>query len=211
MSREQRFIGFLVLGFGILAVFAVLILAFGGRGGEDSPDAAMVETIQAEMAQPQDAETIAVPQIPPSRPYENTVEFPRQKEIDPAVVVGSWQAMVGRYTGVAQLDGRVFQIILASPDPAAPRTYASGTYRVFDDIIEFTPRTHWPAPSPPGGVALSYAQLTQASFSVVVTFRGGRMVWQNVPHSEPRVYTTLRSPLFMDEDINYVAWQKLAR
>lgn len=206
-----------MLGFGVLAVVAVLILALGGRGANDAPDADTVEALQAEMAaspqerEPAPEQAAPAPAAAPTRPYENTVQFPRQKKIEPEAIAGSWQTAIGRYTAVAQMNEGRFQIIIAAPEPQAPRIYSSGTYRVFDDIVEFTPQAHWPAPTPPPGLSLSYNQLTQASFSFVVTFRGGRMVWQNAPSSERRVYTTLRSPLFMTEDVNFVAWQKMAR
>lgn len=41
LSPESKFIGFLVLGFGVIAVIAVLILAFSKRGGDNAPDPAV--------------------------------------------------------------------------------------------------------------------------------------------------------------------------
>lgn len=220
MSRESRFIGYVVLGFGVLAVVAVLILAFSGGVDVDSapvPQGADVKAIQGEFTPPPSPSAPAAATPPPPREQARPVgtagklAFARQSEVPVKDMVGSWQSMIGKYTAVIQLDGKVYQVILASSDPAAARVYSSGTYEVLEDIVTFTPRADWPEPSPGRGVTLKYDKMTRAPFSLLVGFQKGRMLMQNVPQSERRVLTTPYSALFMNEKVDYVVWQKIGK
>ncbi len=220
MSRESRFIGYVVLGFGVLAVVTVLILAFsGGVNVNDAPvpEEADVKAIQSELATTAPVQQAAADPQPARQaaplPKRTTgkLSFARQENVTAGDLVGSWQSMMGKYTAVIQMDGKVYQIILASPDPAASRIYSSGTYKILDDIVTFMPRTDWPEPSPGRGAKLKYDKLTRAPFSLLVAFQKGRMLMQNVPQSERRVVTTPYSALFMSEKIDYVVWQKIGK
>ncbi len=217
-SQESRFIGYLVLGFGLLAVAAVLILAFSGPGANldvAAPDEKQVQTLAADLSA-----TPSLQQAAPSKPAQarvpertppNTLVYKRQPGWSPEDIKGDWQAMIGKYTAVAQLDGSAYQIILASSDLQAARIYSSGTYIVTEDMITFTPQLHWNPPVSTPGVARGYEMLTRASFSMLGAFQQGRMLWQNVPQTEKRVYTSPTSPLFRSEPVDYVVWQKLKR
>lgn len=221
MSRESRFIGYVVLGFGVLAVATVLILAFSG--GVDVKNAPVpqqeaVKAIQSDLAStPSPPATPSATQAAPreqAKPVRRTagkLAFARQSDIPVSDMNGGWQSMIGKYTAVIQLDGKVYQIILASSDPAASRVYSSGTYQVVDDIITFTPRTDWPEPSNARGASLKYNKLTRSPFSLLVGFQQGRMLMQNVPSSEDRVLTTPYSAMFMNEKVDYVVWQKIGK
>jgi len=218
-----------VLGFGVLAVVTVLILAFSGKPSEPElveaqlpiPSAPPVRSgpVTAPVAQERTDTRSIMEQMGISRTPAQTQQpapksklvFARQKNVPAEYFIGGWQAMIGSYTAVAQLDGKVYQIILAPADPNAARTYSTGTYTVSNDLITFTPQTHWPAPNPGAGRYVAYSKLTRGEFSLLAAFQDGKMYWQNAPDTERQVYTTPKSPLFMTEDVNYVAWQKVSR
>lgn len=215
VSRESRFIGYLVLGFGVLAVIAVLVLAFAGN--DDTAPAAPGATTAANgpaaaPAKPVAAEDLAlgITNPPASRSAPVTdLFFTRDPNFRVAGMEGDWQSAIGRYTAVLQIRKNVYQLILASPDPAAPRFYSSGTYISREDVIMLYPRNDWPPPAPPKGRAISYSKLTRAPFPVIARFDGGSMLWQNVPREEKRVMAPYRSPLFMSEDVAVATWKKL--
>ncbi len=177
MSRESRFVGYLVLGFGVLAIIAVLIIALGGKK-EETPVVAG--------AKPEAQSLIA------------------QSDME-----GDWQAAIGKFTAVLQIRKNVYQIILAQPDPNAPRYYSSGTFKVVEDVMVLTPRIDWPPPASPAGKKIGYSILTQAPFPMIAVFKDGGMLWQNPPQSEKRVRAPLTSPIFKSERVDYVSWKKL--
>ena len=207
-SRESRFIGYLVLGFGVLAVLAVLILAFG-RNEDTSGEAkqaqkpASASEIRADLQAPGTA-------APAEAPKANSdLFFERDAKFDADKMEGDWQTVIGRYTAVLQIRKNVYQLIMASSDPKVPRLYSSGTFKVAEDIILLNPRMDWPAPAAPAGRTVSYKKLTRAPFPVIARFDGGKMLWQNTPQSEKRVSGPYTSPLFMSEDVKLATWQPL--
>ncbi len=203
MSRESRFIGYLVLGFGVLAVVAVLVLALGGGEAENNTrDTAQ----QSANARDLMSDLAAAPVQTQPAPVKDLF-FERDADFDAGDMEGDWQASIGRYTAVLQIRKDVYQLILASPDPVAPRFYSSGTFKVIEDIIMLSPRRDWPAPKSNGNVA--YSQMTQAPFPVIARIEDGKLLWQNVPQSERRVTAPYTSPLFMSENVKLATWQKL--
>lgn len=221
LSRESRFVGYLVLGFGFLAVVSVLFIAFSRGGGEDSggPVAPVAVTPENRGAAQGGAaldvsprELIgALPQAGPKAPEVEVVDtdlfFERVKNFNAGAMEGDWQALIGRYTAVLQIRKSVYQIILASADPASPRYYSSGTYELIEDILVLNPRQDWP---PPGSSAsVSYSRLTRAPFPVIARYQGDGMLWQNPPQSEKRVSGPYTSPLFMSENIKVAHWKKI--
>lgn len=197
--RESHYLGYGVLGFGVFAILAVLVLAFAAR--DESTVSESAQGLVASLVAPQ-----SVPVPPPKKDYY----FRRQPDIDPVAISGVWQSAVGRYTAVLQMDKGVYQIIYASNDPNAPRIYSNGVYRTLEDLIVLTPQLDWPAPTAPAA-NITYEPMTRAPFPVVVAFQGGRMMWQNPPYSEKRVLTSRSSPLFLGENVDYVTWEKVQR
>lgn len=207
-SPESRFIGYLVLGFGVLAVIAVLILAFGNDDVPSKPEAAKIEQAAPANAKDLMADLSAAPQ--PTKPAPKVdLFFERDPDFAAGKMEGDWQGAIGRYTAVLQIREGVYQLILASTDPVAPRYYSSGTYKVVEDIIMMTPRMDWPAPASVGGKIIAYEKLTRAPFPVIARFEGGNMLWQNIPQAEKRVTGPYTSPLFMSEDVKLATWKRL--
>lgn len=209
-SKESRFIGYVVLGFGVLAVITVLILAFGGRQASKTAEVPEAKTETATNAQALIADLNTAPATIKAR-EKKELYFERDADLDAGDMEGDWQAAIGRYTAVLQIRKDVFQLILATPDPASPRLYSSGTYKVLEDIVLLTPRMDWPEPATAGGKAASYSKLTRAPFPVLARFDGDKMLWQNVPTSETRVLAPYTSPLFMSEDVGVAVWTRLKK
>lgn len=219
MSRESRFVGYLVLGFGLLAVIAVLVLAFSNSGDGNAP-------VANNAPGPSAAATAQTP-TPALLPRDlvndlSSLEsrraktqdggrdlfFERTPKFDASAMEGDWQAMIGNYTAVLQIRKNVFQIILASSDPNAPRYYSSGTFTVNEDILMLVPQQDWPPPAS-ASANISYAKLTRGSFPIIARFEGGKMLWQNPPESEKRVSGPYTSPIFMAEKTRLATWQKI--
>ena len=207
-SRESRFIGYLVLGFGVIAVIAVLILAFGKTDvapDQDAPKPASASEIKADLGN--STRTITAPPAP--APVKKDLFFERDADFDAGDMEGDWQATIGRYTAVLQIRKDVYQLILAGPNPNTPRFYSSGTMKVTEDIIMLNPRMDWPPPKAPAGKVIVYTKLTRAPFPVIAKFDDGKMLWQNVPQDEKRVSAPFTSPLFKSENVKLATWQHL--
>lgn len=205
-SRESRFIGYLVLGFGVVAVLAVLIMAFGRKDvpvNKDAPKPASANEIKADLGNSTGSSTAA-----PS-PIRSDLFFERDPDFDAGDMEGDWQTTIGRYTAVLQVRKGVYQIILAGPNPNTPRFYSTGTMKVTEDIIMLNPRMDWPPPKSPAGKVVVYTKLTRAPFPVIAKFDGGKMLWQNVPQEEKRVSAPFTSPLFKSENVKLAIWQPL--
>lgn len=197
-----------MLGFGVLAVIAVLVLAFGKSDAPSKPETPQVAAQKPASAGDLMADLTAAPQAVKPVPKVDLF-FERDADFAAAKMEGDWQSTIGRYTVVLQIREGVYQLILASADPAAPRYYSSGTYKVIEDIIMLTPRMDWPAPASVGGKIIAYEKLTRAPFPVIARFEGGNMLWQNIPQAEKRVTGPYTSPLFMSEDVKLATWKRL--
>ena len=204
MSKESKFIGYIVLGFGFLAVIAVLILALGG-GNKTVSDTA-VETPK-ETPQSLAAELRETPKAIKT-PEKKDLFFKRDADFDAAKMNGDWQAAIGQFTAVLQIDKNVFQIILASPSRPNKRIYSAGTFKVLEDIIVLTPELSWPKPAS-SDASVAYDRLAISSYPVIATFDGGNLLWQNPPQSEKRVASPYRTPLVMSEDQDLIVWKRL--
>lgn len=234
-SAESRYIGYLVLGFGVLAVVAVAILALSGRkdaGTQNKTVEAQAQILtqaQKAAAQPQ----IAVEKPPmsanvatraaqdlmqdlngqtlaaPREQAEDGLYFPRQPKVKRENLEGTWRGVVGRYAVALKMQGGTYQIILANPDEYSRRLYSSGEYKITEDIIEFSPRRDWPAPTPPVGTDVRYQNITSSPFPVIAAMDKGEMLWQAPPVSETRVLEMTRMPILLSEKQDFIVWQKL--
>ena len=205
MSKESKFIGFLVLGFGVLAIFTVLILAFGG----DKKETAVAKKVEP-------VRNLAPELMPNKRPLatqkatpkKDKLLFKRNPDFNAAKMNGEWQAFIGKYTAVLQIDKNVYQVILATEDPRSTRIYSSGTFKVLEDLVMLAPRRDWPKPTS-ASKNNRYRNLTAAQIPVVAFFEGEEMIWQNKPHSEKRVLSPYQSPLLMSQDQDAILWKRL--
>ena len=235
VSKESRFVGYMVLGFGIVAVMSVLLIAanrFGG-GGEGRAVGQPVASVVSPT--PQTPVLAVVPNTPDlqnrvakdllgnlsspfsqergqyKEPPKDELYFKRQPDLDPAAIEGAWQAMISNSTAVLQLSKGTYQIVMADPAQYSYRQYSSGTYTVMEDLITLTPRNDWAPPSPPKGTDVVYAPITSAPFPVMAGFKSGKMLWQNPPSSETRIYVPRMLPLLQDSAQGYIVWQPVKK
>ena len=233
-SKESEFIGYMVLGFGVLAVIAVAMIAtnrFKGESKTTNVTTSQTE-IMAKVEPKQEPEKIiqnnpdlqnrvaqdllgnvqnnfAIGEQTYKEPDKRELYFNRQPKINIANIEGSWQAIVGKSTAVLQIGKGVYQIVMADPTQYSYRTYSSGTYKTIEDIVVFTPRADWPAPVPPANTDVQYRSITRAEFPVIVAIQGGKMLMQNPPSTEKRVYVPRALSLLSDPAQGYIAWQKV--
>lgn len=204
-SAESKFIGYLVLGFGVIAVIAVLLLAFMGN----KPD---VDVAQPSAEQASQISTSMQSKFTPPAPVKPKpkveLHFKRQPDFKASQMEGNWKGTIGIYTAVLQINDGVYQVILASTQPKSPRFYSSGQYKVEEDMITFTPRVDWPQPAS-NNKDVTYQRITRGRFSMISAFYEGKMLWQNMPQSEKRAIRLANTPLFMSERVDYVVWQKM--
>lgn len=226
-SKESQFVGYLVLGFGILAVIAVLIVAAKKFGNTPQPQQATqtqpsqpVPTLppentketQKRIAQDLLTTMNTAPEKPKAQPKiapKKDLYFSRQPGLKPESITGAWQALIGQSTAVLQMNGGTYQIVLADPKEYSRRLYSSGTYTILDDMILLNPRMDWSAPTPPVGTDVFYQSITTAPFPVMVGMKGGRMLWQNPPSTETRVYVPRAMPLMQDRSQGFITWQRV--
>ncbi len=236
-SKESRFVGYMVLGFGIVAVMSVLLIAANRFGGNNEQTGGQPVATPVAVMSPT-PQTLVPPATPAAPDLQNRVAkdllgnlsspfsqergqykelpkdelyFKRQPDLDSAAIEGAWQAMISNSTAVLQLSKGTYQIVMADPAQYSYRQYSSGTYTVMEDLITLTPRNDWAPPSPPKGTDIVYASITSAPFPVMAGFKSGKMLWQNPPSSETRIYVPRMLPLLQDSAQGYIVWQPVKK
>lgn len=203
-SRESRFIGYLILGFGAVALLSVIIIALSNPT-LDTDEALPDEQTTARLQETIQQTGVSVPSVQAPAPSAPQLVLPRAKSVKESQIAGGWQAQIGDYVAVLQMKDGAFQVILAHPNPARARLHSSGSYRLIDDIVALEPRLDWKAPVSQG---VSYERLTTGSYPMIAGFKDGAMVWQNVPREDRRIYVPPRSPLLLDPQKNYIVWRR---
>ncbi len=201
--KESRLIGYIVLSVGAIALISMLVIAFIGRTPRPPANAVPAKTLVPELMD------LSEGPPPPPPQTDDQLKIDRQPDINLKEMEGAWQAMVGDYTGVLQLQKGSYQIILAQSDPRMARLFSSGTYKTMEDIIVLTPRLDWQTPTSAQGNAVNYQILTRGMFPVLVSMRGGKMTWQNPPQNEKRVVVPFRSPVLAAGNVDFITWQRL--
>ena len=227
VSRESRFVGYMVLGLGVVAVIAVLMIAASKFGGKQdaqplsqTPMSAQNNVVtpnqpvddknlQARVAQDLLSGMKPVTATPVKPVAKKELYFRREPDLNAPDIEGAWQTMISKSTAVLQMNGGTYQIVIADPKEYSRRLYSAGTYKVLEDIILLTPRLDWPAPQAPKGTDVNYAPITSAEFPVVAAIKSGKMLWQNPPSSETRIYVPRAMPLLLDVTQGYIVWQKV--
>ena len=212
VSRESRFVGYMVLGLGVVAVIAVLMIAASKFGGKQdaqplsqTPMSAQNNVVapnqlvddknlQARVAQDLLSGMKPVTATPVKPVAKKELYFRREPDLNAPDIEGAWQTMISKSTAVLQMNGGTYQIVIADPKEYSRRLYSAGTYKVLEDIILLTPRLDWPAPQAPKGTDVNYAPITSAEFPVVAAIKSGKMLWQNPPSSETRIYVPRAMP-----------------
>ncbi len=229
-SRESRFIGFLVLGLGIIALLAVVMIALSSRNGAPDGTSATVKARTEKTAEEKALEAIparvrkyeapknvaedlssSLPhkiKMPPKQEEKPELFFKRDPSLDAASMIGSWKAAVGSYVAVLDMDGQIYQIVMADPNNYGARLYSAGTYEVLEDMVTLRPQNTWPFPDAPKGQGIKYNRITTSPFPVVVALKGDNMFWQNPPESEIRVVPLRKLPVLLSENLDYLTWQR---
>jgi Na+-transporting methylmalonyl-CoA/oxaloacetate decarboxylase gamma subunit len=237
-SMESRFVGYMVLGFGVLAVVSVLLIAANRFGGKSE-----TQTVQSATPQPvaEDAEKKILPpaavyQQNPAlqnrvaddllgslpkpfsaegkqykKPPKSELYFDRQPNLKSESIEGAWQATISNNTAVLQISKGTYQIVMADPQQYSNRLYSSGVYKMVEDMIVLTPRMDWPAPNPPKNTDVKYSNITTAEFPVMAAVKGGNMLWQNPPSTETRLYVPRALALLPDVNQGYIVWKPIKR
>lgn len=225
-SPESRFIGYLVLGFGVLAVAAVAILYFSG--GDDAPKSDKTQQVQnqptpaaaksetkrnvGEIARDLASGFLPSPQATAPQPEpRKDLYFKRQPDISMEDIEGSWQSSIGKYAAALQMSKGVYQLILADPNDYGFRLYSSGTYTKTEDMMVLTPRRDWAKPVPERGERIEYRDITTSPFPVIAAIKNGNMLWQSPPPNETRVLVPNSFVLVGPGDPQYVVWQRMKR
>ena len=201
MGPQSRLVGVAVFGAGLLAVVAVVFLALSQRGGGpvNGPKALQQkESLNVPMVQAREAQTAPAPKT-----------YTRQKNIDEDDIEGVWQAKLGNNEAVVQIKNGVYQIIVATPSPTAPRLYSNGTYKILRDLILFQPQLNWSKPAVPKGSNIEYQSLTMSPFPMAVSRDGRAMVWQNPRQDEKDIYVPRQNPMLYNIPDQVAIWTPL--
>lgn len=232
VSAESRFVGYLVLGFGVLAVLAVVLLAMSARKPQSNATDTQ-PTASAEVLLKQKIRDKGDP-VPPPAPTALTQKaaqglfedmgkpgdlkpklektpslfFKRQPGLEASSVEGSWEGVIGHFAAALLMKGGTYQLIMANPDQYGFRNYSIGTYAMTEDLIVMQPRMDWPPPAAPRGVDITYKNITVSSFPVLVGIIDGKMYWQAPPPEERRVRDIGKLPIMLSEDQDFIVWRK---
>ena len=210
--RKADWIGYGVLGAGVLAFAAVSLMALGmlgggsgddGRGAVESgyaaPDAS---ELARDFGDPAETATAAQAEAPPPEPVR------RQENLKPRAVTGDWQAQVPGGVAVLKMDGQVFQLIVAYNAPGRDRRYISGVYEMSGDIVYLAPRNDWRPPRSARGGDVEYDTITTSPFPVMVSVERGRMIWR-VPPEDIEYFVPSRIPLLAELPQETLVWRGL--
>jgi hypothetical protein len=205
--------GFVVLGFGVLAVTATLLLALNMRTpappeNGTTPAATpaeenMVDTLNS-MTQETRARAEPEPKVNVSRE--------RQENIKESAITGMWQTAIDGGKAVLQIENNVYRIIISFENPNLSRRYSNGTYRLIKDILVFYPNPAWGAPEVPEGAPnIDYDALTQSEFPILVSRQRNNLVFMH-PDDEivpSGVYRPSDSPLLSLIETGIAVWEPL--
>lgn len=233
VSAESRFVGYLVLGFGVLAVLAVVLLALSARKPDTATQSAAVSSpsSDAELKQAMRDKGDPVPPPVPTALTQKAAQglfegmgkpealkpklektpslfFKRQPGLQASEVEGAWEGVIGHFAAALLMKGGTYQLIMANPDQYGFRNYSSGTYTMTEDLVLMQPRSDWPTPAPPRGTDITYNNITVSSFPVLAAIIDGNMYWQAPPPEERRVRDIGKLPIMLSEDQDFIVWRR---
>lgn len=176
MSAQMQWVGYVVLGFGLLACIAVVMLFFSATGQPEAPNQPpdLIADSPVEPAPP-------ASQSPRPAPEPVVIERPeRQEDIKIKEIQGVWQARLKDANAVVQIKDGVYRLIISFDYPGLPRRYSNGTYEMKGDQLILTPKSEWgPQKSADGFV--EYLPLTSVGFSTLVARSKETLVWMTTP------------------------------
>lgn len=188
MSAQSKWVGVVVLGFGVVAVAATIMLALHVRNG--APSAADKPSPE-EIAQQEKEDMTQSLQSMKSEPLEEKqpevqVSAERQKKIKEKDIVGLWQTKIDGGKAVLQIENGIYRIIVSFDNKNLERRFSNGTYRMIGDILVLSPRSDWGAPEDKNNpdAANNYRALTGSDFPVLVSRQGGKTIWMGANDAE---------------------------
>lgn len=196
VSAQSKWIGFVVLGFGVVAVAAVILMALN------------MNATPAEQAQQELADSVKSMPSEESVP-EPATEYKRQKNVKPADITGMWQTNINGGKAVVQIENGVYRIVVSFDNRNLERRYSNGTYRMVDDVMILTPRTEWGPPTTDGA---EYRPLTVSEFPLLVARDGKKLVWQNPKRADVAdgdIYIPNVNPFLTLTQNGVAVWEKL--
>ncbi len=165
-SRQDRWIGYAVLGFGLLAVLGVGWLAFSRYG-----------------ATPQTA--------PPVAEEQAVVKAGPARKLSAAKIEGVWETAFLDYNCTLDLrDDGTFRILATRPVQALPRYYSRGRYTLDGAFITLTPDKAMGTPEAEDPDH-KYRPLTLRAYAVELRLKDGQQIWfpgpidQDFPNRNP--------------------------
>jgi hypothetical protein len=206
-SPESRWIGFLVLGFGLMAVIAVglLFMAQKAPPAQESPAPAVDSVSPAPQATAGKQNlTDSLQAIGTARKEED--ETPALGKADARSIEGVWEARLNDGKAVIELKGGSYRLITDSNDEVSRQRYfSSGGYKVIEGgVLVLTPSADAAAPEDD----YTYNPIYLGEIPVVIGLREGRMVWL-APGPEVRIFVPTIHPFLRLAPDGVAVWSPL--
>lgn len=177
-QQQSQLIGYAVLGFGILALLVVGVMAWSRFAPQHGTESVGADEIHKEGRAP--------------RLTAENIE-------------GDWQASFLDYTALFQAHAGTFQVLALRAFPTAPRYYARGTYTLNGAFMTMTPDNSLgsPADEDPQN---RYLHLGHRPFTVEVRFKDGGQLWFVGPTDPVYPRKNPAHPLIQFSDKDYILW-----
>ena len=197
-SSESRWIGFLVLGFGILAVVAVGLLALqNSKGVED--------TINQQAAQSAEEQNDLAEALDGIRDGVRTQQENAIEDADLDTIKGVWETQLVSGKAVIELKKSKYRMIVAGDGESSRRYYSNGTYEIMEDgVLVLTPNLT----SRPPQDSYRYSHVHRGPIPVKIGQQEGYMIW-TPPGIQSKVFVPSIHPFLRLASEQIAVWKKL--
>jgi hypothetical protein len=215
MSAQSKWVGIVVLGFGIVAVAATIMLALHVRSGSSAATGPSAEETAAQEQEDMAQSLQSMKSAPAEQKQpEIRVSAERQKKIKEKDIAGLWQTQIDGGKAVLQIENGIYRIIVSFENKNLERRFSNGTYKMIGDILVLSPRSDWGPPEDQNNQAAAdnYRTLTGSDFPVLVSKQGGKTVWMSANGAEdipPDVYVPNVNPFLTLIQSGVAVWETL--